>query len=195
MNYHILSKDLDSESLSGGRFKTVGGDPFVIAVEGSGIEIAGIGSSATVIEVDIDDVCTASIHKIDSLLLPFEVLGEVWAVDGVEERTAKEEVKRCNSIAHVLSRNSNLRVLNSAVQAAGLKSVFADKDKAVTIFAPTDTAFYTSFLDPVTQGLPALLTDPESLLSIISYHIVDKPLLFSRLRPGTKLETQLGSKV
>eukprot|EP00210_Caulerpa_lentillifera_P001088 g1049.t1 len=194
LKYHILDKDLDSEKMSTGDYKTTGGDSIVIAVENSGIELAGIGSSATVIEADIDDICTASIHKVDSLLLPFEVLGEVWAVDGIEEKAIREEEKKCNSIAQVLSQNSNLRVLNTAVQAAGLKPAFVDKDQAITIFAPTDTAFYSAFVDPETKELAAMLTDPESLRPILSYHVVSKPLPFSRLRPGTELETRLENK-
>ena len=108
-----------------------------------------------------------------------------------QKNPSKKKSESCTSIAHLLGRNSQIRILNSVARGAGLLPELADEEQSITIFAPTDAAFYARFLDPESGELSVLLTDPDILQSIFTYHTIDRPLTFKNLRPGKKLETQL----
>ncbi len=62
----------------------------------------------------------------------------------------------------------NFNTLVTALQATGLDAVLADESSSYTVFAPTDDAFAALGSDTIA----ALLADPETLESILLYHVV-----------------------
>ncbi len=201
VHYHVVRQNLESAALIDGALTTLNGEHLVVAAGKGGIDIAGIGSSANVIETDVDDACDGAVHKIDMALLPFDVGDAIRSAmssvaDGDTMRPNSDDThEACTSVAHVLAQNSDLRVLNDVVRTAGRIPQFADEDLAITLFAPTDAAFYSLFVDLENRRLSALLTDPAVLEKIVDYHVVTRPLTLRSLRHGRKFPTALSIDV
>ena len=197
--YHIVGQNLESGALTDGVLTSLSGEQLVVGAGKDGIQIAGIGSSANVIETDVGDACGSAIHKIDMALLPFDVGNEIRSTGSVARGSAMlsnsdDTQETCASIARVLAQNSDLRVLNDAARDAGLIPRFADEDLAITLFAPTDAAF-TVFADHEDRRLSPPLTDPAILKTVVDYHVLTRPLTFRSLHPGRKFATALSVDV
>ncbi|KAK7503897.1 hypothetical protein BaRGS_00005020 [Batillaria attramentaria] len=70
------------------------------------------------------------------------------------------------TVADVIASQSDLSTLLSAAQAAGLVDFLADQNP-ITVFAPTDAAF-----NALGDTVQTLLTKPDLLAQILSYHVV-----------------------
>jgi uncharacterized surface protein with fasciclin (FAS1) repeats/predicted SnoaL-like aldol condensation-catalyzing enzyme len=86
---------------------------------------------------------------------------------GIASVNAQDE-----SVFSALSQRSDLTVLVSAIEAAGLRETLTDPTLAVTVFAPTDAVF-DEFSE---ETLAALLADTEMLTQILTYHVTTEPL-------------------
>lgn len=87
------------------------------------------------------------------------------------ETTTTTVAEVADSIADILAADENLSTLLAAVEAAGLTEALADPDASLTVFAPTNEAFEAALAD---LGLTAedLLADTETLISILTYHVL-----------------------
>lgn len=70
--YHIIDDNIEGDEFVEGPTATLNTTTFYVEAE-RGIEFAGMGSSATAIETDIDLACNSAVHKVDMVLLPFKV--------------------------------------------------------------------------------------------------------------------------
>jgi uncharacterized surface protein with fasciclin (FAS1) repeats len=78
-------------------------------------------------------------------------------------------------------------VLVAAVQAAGLVDLLTG-DEELTVFAPTDDAFAA-----LPDGtIDALLADPETLASILAYHVVSGSVIAEQVVTFESVETLNG---
>jgi transforming growth factor-beta-induced protein len=73
------------------------------------------------------------------------------------------------TIFDAASTNDAFETLTAALKATGLDSVLDDESKTFTVFAPTDDAF--ALLGEAT--INELLTQPEQLSSILTYHVLE----------------------
>lgn len=89
----------------------------------------------------------------------------------------KTTTGKCQSIAQLVASNPQLSTLNTAVDAAGLKSTLAGSG-SYTLFAPTDTAFAKVPSDQ----LASTLNDPAALRSVLLYHVVAEKATAAQIR-------------
>lgn len=85
--------------------------------------------------------------------------------------TSTTEVMMGDTIVDVAAGNEDFSTLVAAVQAAGLEDALADPETPLTVFAPTNAAFEAAL---AALGLTAeeLLTDTETLTTILTYHVL-----------------------
>ncbi|PPK86230.1 putative surface protein with fasciclin (FAS1) repeats [Neolewinella xylanilytica] len=85
------------------------------------------------------------------------------------------------TILELAQGNENLTILTRALQAAGLTDALTG-DGPITVFAPTDQAFYG-----LPEGVLSALTKAENrdaLVDILKYHVVDGELTASAVTSG-----------
>lgn len=194
LRYHIIDGNIEEKDIEEGKTKTLNKDSDLVIIIGDQIEVEGISGSGYVIEADSDISCNAAVHKIDSLLLPFEAPAAVVATSEDSAPTgATSSGQKCRTLAEVIAQDDSLTILNEAVQVAGLQPVLSDRTQRVTLFAPTDAAF-SALLSTASGQIPEMLEDPDSLLSIISYHAVSKPFISQSLIDGKILDTLIADK-
>lgn len=73
LQYHLVAGNYDGQTMTQMNLVTLNTKPLFVEVLPYSIEIAGLGNSARVTEIDVDQQCNAALHKIDTLLLPFPV--------------------------------------------------------------------------------------------------------------------------
>lgn len=96
-----------------------------------------------------------------------------------------------NTIFDIAATSSSFDILTKAVEAAGLAGIL-DSRRSLTLFAPTDSAFYA-----LPNGTLRKLLRSENkniLRNILTYHILSGERRSSRLRSGF-IETVEGSDV
>jgi len=174
LTYHIVAgESLDMQGLvDAGSVETVNGAELTIAPSGDLIEVNGTSM------VVCGNVQTANgtVHIIDNVLVP--EAGEAMA-----DLTATNIGPACSAVpadgegsfdgmaddpaATAASNNPVLSTLVTAVSEAGLVDTL-NGEGPFTIFAPTNDAFAAI---PEDQ-LNAILGDPETLTSILTFHVV-----------------------
>ncbi len=125
-------------------------------------------------EVDTDDRderrCERLGYRLDRLNGSFDQYNEnrTMRTQTVIDKINDRECQVDGTIVDALVNNGNFTTLVTAVQAAGLaEALSAPGDK--TVFAPTDQAFAN-----LPEGtVDALVADPATLASILTYHVVD----------------------
>ncbi len=125
-------------------------------------------------EVDTDDRderrCERLGYRLDRLNGNFDQYNEnrTMRTQTVIDKINDRECQTDGTIVDALVNNGNFTTLVTAVQAAGLaEALSAPGDK--TVFAPTDQAFAN-----LPEGtVEALVADPSTLASILTYHVVD----------------------
>jgi transforming growth factor-beta-induced protein len=70
-----------------------------------------------------------------------------------------------NSLAEVVSTNSDLSTLASALEAAGLAETLGNEEATFTVFAPANPAFENVDVESLTNS-------PESLTDLLNFHVV-----------------------
>jgi transforming growth factor-beta-induced protein len=133
---------------------------------------------------------------------PFRVtLSGGARVNGVD--VVQTDIEATNGVIHVIDAvlipvednvdtaiDAGFNTLVEAVQAANLEGVLRSAGP-FTIFAPTDEAF-----DALPEGaLEGLLTDPEALATVLTYHVVAGRLFSSDLSEGMELTTVEGRTI
>lgn len=82
-----------------------------------------------------------------------------------------EDASKGDSIADLLARRSNTRVLFRAAVAAGLTETLSDPKFEATLFAPDDEAF-GKLLTTLNTTASELLGDVDLLTTVLSYHVI-----------------------
>lgn len=72
LQYHIIDDNIEGSEFVEGPMVTLNTTTFFVEVD-RGVEFAGVGTSATAIETDIDLACNSAVHKVNMVLLPFNV--------------------------------------------------------------------------------------------------------------------------
>jgi len=97
-----------------------------------------------------------------------------------------------HNIVEVASETENLSTLVAAVQAAGLVETLSG-DGPFTVFAPTNAAF-----EALPEGTLESLLQPENrdtLVEILTYHVVSGEVMSTDLSDGMMAETVEGSQI
>ena len=97
-----------------------------------------------------------------------------------------------NNIVELASGNDDLSTLVAAVQAAGLVETLSGEGP-FTVFAPTNAAF-----DALPEGTLESLLQPENrdtLVEILTYHVVAGEVMSTDLSDGMMAETVEGSQI
>jgi uncharacterized surface protein with fasciclin (FAS1) repeats len=165
LTYHVVA----GESLLAGDLGAAGSAP---TVNGADLEFGTDGTTVNGVDVVCSDVSTANatVHIIDEVLLPPDMMGEGDAAAMAPTGPACASVPADGEgsfggmaddpAATAASNNPVLSTLVSAVSAAGLVDTL-NGDGPFTIFAPTPAA-----------DLEAVLADTDLLTSILTYHVV-----------------------
>lgn len=74
LKYHLVPGNIDGQSMKQGSLETLNPKPVFVEVLPASIEIAGLGSSARVLALDVDRQCNGALHKIDQVLLPHSMI-------------------------------------------------------------------------------------------------------------------------
>jgi transforming growth factor-beta-induced protein len=82
-------------------------------------------------------------------------------------------------------------LLAAALESDVLRSILDDPDADITVFAPTDEAFFAA-LDELGIGYSELTTDTSQLIAILTYHIVEGRVPAADLTDQSVLNTLYG---
>ncbi len=174
LTYHVVAGKLmaaDVTMMSSAT--TVQGGSLTIKVEGSTVSI----NDAKVVQADVE-ASNGVIHVIDSVLLPPDLdLSAILPKPNVVE---------------LASSRGDLKTLVAAVEAAGLVDTLKGEGP-FTIFAPTDEAFAK-----LRAGTLDDLLKPENkdtLIAILTYHVVPGKLMAADVVNETKLVTVQGEEI
>ncbi len=78
-----------------------------------------------------------------------------------------------NSVYDNIVNDANLSTLLAAIDAAGLADTLDNEATDFTVFAPSNAAFQAlEDADPNDDAIAALIADPTTLSSILTYHVV-----------------------
>ena len=135
-------------SLAGSTVTTANEDDIALSINDGKLFI----NMSEVIATDVQ-ASNGIIHVIDTVLLP--------PADVAEEAIL-------GSIVDTAVAAGSFNTLVAALQATGLDAALANTDDTFTVFAPNDEAFAKLGDDTIT----ALLNDPDTLSSILLYHVV-----------------------
>ena len=89
----------------------------------------------------------------------------------------KPTAGKCMTISQLVASNAQLSTLNTALDAAGLKSTLSAAG-SYTVFAPTDAAFAKVPSDQ----LASVLNDADALRSLLLYHVVAEKATAAQIR-------------
>ena len=89
----------------------------------------------------------------------------------------KSTAGKCMTISQLVASNAQLSTLNTALDAAGLKSTLSAAG-SYTVFAPTDAAFAKVPSDQ----LASVLNDADALRSLLLYHVVAEKATAAQIR-------------
>lgn len=203
LRYHIIrTENLEASDLETSTLTTMNGSTIFVEVDRR-VELAGLGSGASVIEADIDLSCQSAVHKIDNVLLPFRTQrgvvstgsGNRRADSRTPARTPGERPRRggCQvgnrNLYQVISGTQNLRVWTQIIQLSGLREYLADESISVTMFAPSDAAF--GLLLPPGAGFSELVPQEDVARALVSYHTVSGAATTRQIEPDLEVETLL----
>jgi len=163
--YHVVSGEVKAETVVGlDSAETLSGKSVSITVVDGTVKI----NDANVIATDIE-ASNGIIHVIDSVLIP----------------PADAEP----NIVEVAAAAGNFDILLTALQLTGLDEALMG-DGPFTVFAPTDEAF-ENLADGV---LDSLIADPDTLQSILLYHVADGKLTADQVLSRNQIPMLQGSR-
>ncbi|MBX2838443.1 MAG: fasciclin domain-containing protein [Gammaproteobacteria bacterium] len=155
--YHVLSGAVDSTtaiSLAGNTVSTINGADIELSLRDGSLFV----NDSRVITTDII-ASNGIIHVLDAVLIP----------PANEPPKGDDPVKEESSLTiFETAVEAGFTTLVAAAQAAGLDDALNHPDDIYTVFAPTDEAFAALGQDTI----EALLADPETLRSILLYHVL-----------------------
>lgn len=164
--YHVLGTEVFSTDLSVGLEAQT--------LEGNSVEVTSLSpvkiNDSEVISADIV-ACNGVVHLIDTVLLP---------------------PSATDTIVDIALANPEFSTLVDLLSKAGLVDVLQG-DGPFTVFAPTNDAF-----SKLPAGTVDFLVDPnnvDSLVDVLTYHVVNGIAVSGSLKEGQKIKTVLGSKV
>ncbi len=166
--YHVIPSAVDAEaamSLAGGSVDAANNVALSISLQDGDLFI----NSSKVIIADVA-ASNGIIHVIDAVMVPAaDGSGPATIDDGSSDgsETQGSESNLSNLVDTAVDAGS-FNTLAAALVATGLDSVLADESTKYTVFAPTDAAFAELGEDTIN----ALLGDPETLKSILLYHVI-----------------------
>lgn len=156
--YHVINGRYTGSNVANqGLLPTLMGESIVITTGGGDIFL---NDEVKVTTTDIE-ATNGVVHIIDTILLP-----------PVNSLITTNKGSRGNTLDEVLAADGRFTTFLSLLEMAGLKDDLADLSQTYTVFAPTDAAFEQL---PGEQ-LDEWLADPESLETILSYHLVGDTL-------------------
>merc|ERR1711907_396119 len=191
LTYHVVPAVAYSGDLSDGQvLPTLTSTGASLTVDLSdGVVIDGVGSDATVIMPDVA-AGSSVVHVVDTVLLPFASESEEIDNEAPAMEPAMEELST-GSIASVASSVEDLSILVEAVVAAGLLDAIDDPEAELTVFAPTNDAFVALLGALGVDGLEDI--DTDTLVSVLTYHIVPAVAYSTDLTDGMVLPTLNGA--
>ena len=137
-----------ASSLAGTTVTTANDDDIAVSLDEGKLFI----NMSEVIATDII-ASNGIIHLIDSVLIP---------------PADTDDDAILGSIVETAVAAGSFNTLVAALQATGLDEVLANTEETFTVFAPTDDAFAKLGDDTIN----ALLADPDTLASILLYHVI-----------------------
>lgn len=110
-----------------------------------------------------------------------------------DDDKAQTPTPEAKTIVDVAVENGSFTTLVAALQATGLDATLDDENATFTVFAPTDDAF--ALLGETT--INALLADPDTLSSILKYHVIGTRVdsTSAVASAGTTVQTVNGQKI
>lgn len=149
--YHVIADaSVDAStaiSLAGSTVTTANSDDIAVSLNEGNLFI-------NISQVTATNIATSNgiIHVIDAVLTP----------------PADTDEQALISIVDTAIAAGSFNTLVAALQATGLDATLANTSDTFTVFAPTDAAF-AKLGD---ESINALLADPETLTSILLYHVI-----------------------
>ena len=117
------------------------------------------------------------------------MFGLVLLISGCDSSSSTDPEVPTDDIVDV-AVDAGFSTLVTAVQLAGLEAALRG-DGPFTVFAPTNAAF-----DALPQGtLDELLADPNSLATVLTYHVVPGRVLAADLSEGLQASTLQGASL
>ncbi|MFY8274514.1 fasciclin domain-containing protein [Pseudoalteromonas sp. SSDWG2] len=104
-----------------------------------------------------------------ALLLPSLLVLTTACTDDDDKATTEPPQMPLTTVVDVASGSDDFDTLVAALEATGLDATLSNMDAQFTVFAPTDDAFALLGEDTIN----ALLEDPDTLASILTYHVLD----------------------
>jgi len=195
LNYHVVPAAAASTDLSNGmELPTLAGQVLEVLIGDDGsVSIEGIGSTAEVVQADIQ-AGAAYVHIISEVLLPF-----VITVEDDAEPAPEIEIEE-GSVADVALNTADLSTLANLAVATGVVGAISDADEVLTVFAPTNEAFeeLISVLEAV-QGVNAtegFTVEQDVLIEVLANHVIPgEALMASDLEDGQELATLAGENI
>lgn len=182
LNYHVVPAAAASTDLSDGmELPTLAGEVLEVLIGDDGsVSIAGVGSTAEVVQADIQ-AGAAYVHIISEVLLPFEI-----TVEGDAAPAPEIEIEE-GSVADVALNSADLSTLANLAVSTGVVGAISDADEVLTVFAPTNEAFdeLISVLEAV-QGVNATEGFPVELDTLIEVRLFFSIIVHHRL-PASKI--------
>jgi len=210
LEYHIIEDNLEEKDFSNGDLETVNGTIILVENIGNTIEFAGTGTSASIIDADIDESCMAAVHKIDEVLLPFRPEGSTESVVSVNTPASRVQATQGPNDSSspsgagsndngtlscpidlwgAINSNPSLTILAQVMELADVRVLLQNKDLTITIFAPSDMAW--GALLPMGLGFFDLIPDVTVADVLLSYHFVGAPIPSKAFSDGFKIPTLL----
>jgi uncharacterized surface protein with fasciclin (FAS1) repeats len=167
--HHVVNGTVIAEDLNyGDALITLNGTYLSVIIDGVSYSI----NTANISTPDIE-ASNGVVHVIDMVLMPSE--------------------QDPLSIMGIVDTSSVHTTLYTAISAAGLNETLATTD-SVTLFAPTDDAF--AALETLEPGaIAALLDDENTLIDVLSHHVVGGIAMAEDLNDGDLLTTLYGSEL
>ncbi|WP_105201124.1 fasciclin domain-containing protein [Pseudoalteromonas sp. T1lg10] len=104
-----------------------------------------------------------------TLVLPSLLVLTAACSDDDNDKTPVQPEQPQTSVVDVAAASDDFETLVAALEATGLDATLSDLNAQFTVFAPTDDAFALLGEDTIN----ALLEDPDTLSTILTYHVLD----------------------
>ncbi|WP_338792367.1 fasciclin domain-containing protein [Bernardetia sp. MNP-M8] len=170
--YHVANGTLTSSQINAGTLATLNTDASIeVTVDGSTITL---NEDTQVTQADIS-ASNGVVHVINKVLVP--------------------PTEETNTIADIVTADTNFSILLQALQAANLTSAVANADANLTVFAPTNAAFEAFIAANADINSTEDLLNSPNLSNILLYHVLgtkqmaadlsQSPFYVSTLSPAT----------
>lgn len=156
--YHVVNgRYTGADVANRSTLPTLMGEHFAINVRGGAVIL---NDAVTITTLD-DTAINGVVHIVDTVLLP-----------PVNSLLTADEGSRVDTLDEVLAADGRFTTLLSLLEAADLDVDLANPAQNYTLFAPTDAAFGKLSEEQMNN----LMSDPNTLEAILSYHLIGDPL-------------------